>query len=111
MYKNLRWKFLIIAIVAGLSIWSFVPPSTKVRLGLDLKGGIHLVLQVHTDDGRDLRREIASAVVARGWGLLELRQLRMSLEDVFLHLTTEEPAATAATEEAAAPAATEVADE
>ena len=57
MYKNLRWKFLIIAIVTGLSIWSFVPPSTKVRLGLDLKGGIHLVMRVHTDDALRLETE------------------------------------------------------
>ena len=57
MYKNLRWKFLIIAVVTGLSIWSFVPPSTKVRLGLDLKGGIHLVMLVHTDDALRLETE------------------------------------------------------
>jgi hypothetical protein len=29
-------------------------------------------------------------VVGSGWGLLELRPLRMSLEDIFLSLTTEE---------------------
>jgi hypothetical protein len=28
--------------------------------------------------------------VGRGWGLLELRPMRMSLEDVFLKLTTQE---------------------
>ena len=27
-----------------------------------------------------------------GWGLLELRPMRMSLEDIFLSLTTEETA-------------------
>ena len=32
----------------------------------------------------------ARAVVTSGWGLLELRPMRMSLEDVFLSLTTEE---------------------
>jgi ABC-2 type transport system ATP-binding protein len=58
-------------------------------------------LDIHPEDGRDVRREIAAAVVARGWGLLELRQARMSLEDVFLNLTTqEEPVATAAPEAA-----------
>jgi hypothetical protein len=30
--------------------------------------------------------------VNQGWGLLELRPLRMSLEEIFLQLTTEEPA-------------------
>jgi hypothetical protein len=37
-----------------------------------------------------VRRELAHAVVTRGWGLLELRPVRMSLEDVFLQVTTEE---------------------
>jgi ABC-2 type transport system ATP-binding protein len=40
--------------------------------------------------GEDIRRNLAQAVIAAGWGLLELRQLRMSLEEVFLHLTTNE---------------------
>jgi ABC-2 type transport system ATP-binding protein len=48
--------------------------------------------EVYSDDGRDVRRELASAIVNRGWGLLELRSARRSLEDVFLHLTTDETA-------------------
>jgi ABC-2 type transport system ATP-binding protein len=60
-------------------------------------------LEVHPEDGRDVRREVASAIVSRGWGLLELRQARLSLEDVFLNLTTQE-------EDAAAVAAPEAAD-
>ncbi len=47
---NLRWKLLAIVVVLGLSVWAFTPPSQKVRLGLDLKGGVHLVLRVQTDD-------------------------------------------------------------
>jgi len=45
---------------------------------------------VQSEQGRDVRRDLASAIVTRGWGLLELRTVRRSLEDVFLHLTTEE---------------------
>ena len=48
--------------------------------------------EVNSESGRDVRRELASAVVSRGWGLLELRPLRMSLEEIFLHLTTEDVA-------------------
>lgn len=40
--------------------------------------------------GADLRAEISSLVVGRGWGLLELRPVAMSLEEIFLQLTTEE---------------------
>jgi hypothetical protein len=31
--------------------------------------------------------------VSNGWGLLELRPMRMSLEEIFLSLTTDETAA------------------
>jgi ABC-2 type transport system ATP-binding protein len=54
-----------------------------------------IALEVQGDVGRDVRRELAAAIVTRGWGLLELRQQRVSLEDVFLHLTTEEQIETA----------------
>jgi len=47
--------------------------------------------EVDSERGRDVRREIAQAVVSGGWGLLELRPVRMSLEEIFLSLTTEEP--------------------
>lgn len=47
---------------------------------------------IDTEKGADVRREIASAIVRGGWGLLELRPMRMSLEDIFLSLTTEETA-------------------
>jgi gliding motility-associated transport system ATP-binding protein len=50
--------------------------------------------------GRDVRRELASAIVGRGWGLLELRPMRMSLEEIFLQVTTEEAAPEAAAETA-----------
>jgi ABC-2 type transport system ATP-binding protein len=54
--------------------------------------------EVESERGHDVRRELAREVVTRGWGLLELRPMRMSLEEIFLQVTTEEPAAT--TEEA-----------
>jgi hypothetical protein len=38
----------------------------------------------------DVRRELAQAMVTGGWGLLEMRPMRMSLEDIFLSLTTDE---------------------
>ncbi len=47
---NLRWRILLTLAIVGLSLWAIVPPSQKIRLGLDLKGGAHLVMQVNTDD-------------------------------------------------------------
>jgi ABC-2 type transport system ATP-binding protein len=62
--------------------------------------------EVDSEAGRDVRRELAAAVVSRGWGLLEMRPMRMSLEEIFLHVTTEEAPA-----QAPAAAAAEVAHE
>ncbi len=38
----------------------------------------------------DLRRVLAKEIVTQGWGLLELRGVSMSLEDVFINLVTQE---------------------
>jgi ABC-2 type transport system ATP-binding protein len=58
--------------------------------------------EVTSGQGRDLRRDLARAVVMQNWGLLELRPSRMSLEEIFLSLTTEESAEQAAAEQAGA---------
>ena len=59
------------------------------------------VLSVHQEDtnsflieaelGRELRDDLARFVVTRQWGLLELKLVTITLEDVFLRLTQEEP--------------------
>ena len=54
---NLRTKVLIILGVIGLSVWAFYPPAEKINLGLDLKGGVHLVLRVQTDDALRVETE------------------------------------------------------
>ena len=54
--------------------------------------------EVDSEQGRDVRRDLARAVVSSGWGLLELRPMRLSLEEVFLSLTTEDVEAVAASE-------------
>jgi ABC-2 type transport system ATP-binding protein len=54
------------------------------------KRGPAIGYEVVTAPDRDVRRELASTVVGKGWGLLELRPMRMSLEEIFLSLTTEE---------------------
>jgi ABC-2 type transport system ATP-binding protein len=46
--------------------------------------------EVESTRGTDVRREISRAIVGRGWGLLELRPMRMSLEEIFLQVTTDE---------------------
>ncbi|MBN2097456.1 MAG: protein translocase subunit SecD [Candidatus Omnitrophica bacterium] len=46
MIKNLKWKALLVIMVVAWAVWMAYPPQEKVKLGLDLKGGMHLVLKV-----------------------------------------------------------------
>jgi ABC-2 type transport system ATP-binding protein len=61
-------------------------------------------LEVECQRGQDIRRQVAQLVVGEGWGLLELRPTRLSLEEIFLQLTTDEskPAVEAGAEAGAA---------
>jgi ABC-2 type transport system ATP-binding protein len=81
------------------SVLEAVPGVSGVSAS-DTRGGF-TGFEVASAPDRDVRRELAAAVVGRGWGLLELRPMRMSLEEIFLSLTTEESEAPAATGEAA----------
>jgi gliding motility-associated transport system ATP-binding protein len=65
-----------------------VPGVTRV-VETDRRDGM-AGYEIDSERGRDVRRDLSRAVVTSGWGLLELRPMRMSLEDVFLSLTTEE---------------------
>ncbi len=52
--------------------------------------GAEAAFEVESESGRDVRRDLAKAVVMGGHHLLELRPMRVSLEEIFLSLTTEE---------------------
>jgi len=43
-----RWILLFVVVLIALSIWAIYPPGKKINLGLDLKGGMHLVLEADT---------------------------------------------------------------
>lgn len=60
MKKNLRWKAILILAVVAACTWAFYPPEEKIKLGLDLRGGIHLIMKVNTDDALvAVTREVA----------------------------------------------------
>ena len=74
------------------------PPDAPEVLGA-LPGVIHVsrdpaatrqTLIVESPLGKDIREDLAQCVVRNGWGLLELKNISMTLEDVFLKLTQEE---------------------
>jgi ABC-2 type transport system ATP-binding protein len=82
------------------SVLTHVPGVTRV-VESERHNGL-VGYEVDSETGRDVRRDLARAVVTSGWGLLELRPMRISLEDVFLSLTTDELPTAAAEEVAAA---------
>lgn len=61
------------------------------------------VFIVESELGRDIREELSKRVVECGWGLLEMKPLAVSLEEVFLQLTTEEKGVEEAAAEPVAP--------
>ena len=81
------------------AVLQHVAGVTRVAIA-DTKGAA-VGYEVDSEAGQDVRRELAAAVVGRGWGLLEMRPMRMSLEEIFLHVTTEDVTAPAAAEEVA----------
>ena len=50
MDKSVRWKLVLIVVVIAFCLLMALPLKEKINLGLDLKGGMHLVLKVKTDE-------------------------------------------------------------
>jgi ABC-2 type transport system ATP-binding protein len=50
------------------------------------------VAVVETAQGKDIRSDVAAAIIGKGWPLYELRGVSRSLEDIFLELTTDDAA-------------------
>ncbi len=65
--------------------------------------GTRLGWRVEAEKDPEIPRRLADAVVSSGWGLYGMQSLGLSLEDVFLKLTSQDPEA-AAPEEAASEA-------
>ena len=77
-------------------------PSKDIVEAIQAIEGIHEVERSYVQDGGfstyvvradanfDLRSQMAVAIVNGGWELLRLQSIGMSLEDIFLRLTTTE---------------------
>jgi len=82
--KKILWRIVLIVAVVGLSLWSLYPPGEKIHYGLDLSGGIHLVLQVQTDDAikaelDDSAQRLVSRAADEG---IQLTQGESNIEDL-----------------------------
>ncbi|HET7910012.1 MAG TPA: ATP-binding cassette domain-containing protein [Nitrospira sp.] len=86
------------------------PTDVEARLR-----GVNGVLEVHANGpeghfllenelGKDIREDIARLAVTNDWGLVELRLISMTLEDVFLQLTRHEESVIEGTDTVSTPA-------
>jgi SecD/SecF fusion protein len=60
MWKSMKWKGVLVIVIAAAAIWFSYPPldihdekgnivqEGKINLGLDLQGGMHMILEVDT---------------------------------------------------------------
>jgi ABC-2 type transport system ATP-binding protein len=78
-------------------------PISEIMLKLKAMSGVVDVRKTADTDGRhrlqiegelrkDIRSDLARTIVQNGWGLYELQSATMSLEDIFIKLTTAEEA-------------------
>ena len=70
---------------------SAVPGVRKLDVQAGASAG-RIAVSVEAAPGEDIRSQVAAAVVAKGLPLYELTGVSLSLEDIFLQLTTEDAA-------------------
>ena len=107
MWKKLKWKSVLVILIAALAIWFSYPPldvldkegnvakEGTLNLGLDLQGGMHMVLHVDTskltpNEAKDaparalevIRKEIAvqERLMDELWVQIEALELRQAVE-------------------------------
>jgi preprotein translocase subunit SecD len=57
----LLWKFIVILAVIGGALFSAYPPEEKINLGLDLRGGLHILMQVETGTALKYQLDLTTA--------------------------------------------------
>src|SRR2546425_11805811 len=63
MRKQLWLRIGIVVVVIAVSTWYLYPPRKTINLGLDLQGGIHLVLGVDVDKALEAQVDRAADAI------------------------------------------------
>jgi len=74
------------------AIKSALQPIADIQ-NMELSKKDDAVREVIIESPKDIRKDLAKAIVGNGLGLLELSTERFTLEEIFLHLTTKEEVA------------------
>jgi len=67
-----------------------IPGAERVQVEAAKEGRV--TATVEAQQGKDIRSLVAAKIVEKGWPLLELRGVSLSLEEIFLQLTTDDSA-------------------
>lgn len=93
MDRNFKWKLLILVLLTSLAIWKAYPPKDKIPLGLDLQGGIQLLLQVDLEkipkEGREDAADRAVEVIRNRideFGVVEPQVTKQGVDQVVVQL-------------------------
>lgn len=68
--KTLNYKLLFVLAIIGVCVWQIYPPTKKIKRGLDLLGGMQLMLQVEKSG---LKKETAKDVTDRALEVIRNR--------------------------------------
>ncbi|HEV8675170.1 MAG TPA: protein translocase subunit SecD [Methylomirabilota bacterium] len=90
MPRYLWLRIAVVAAVIGASVWYVYPPRRTINLGLDLQGGIHLVLGVDVDKALEnvverTGTDVRAALEKKGIGAQVTRQ---GTADLLVQLTS-----------------------
>ena len=101
MYRHLRWKIPLILFVVLGSVLLAWPLEERINLGLDLQGGMHLVLEVQTEKAVEaglerLSDDIKRALQEEG---IEVDRIRVDLDNRRLSILLVAPEDMPATED------------
>ena len=89
MPRRLWVRCSVVAVVLAVSLWYLYPPRKSINLGLDLQGGIHLVLGVDVDKYVTSQTERAAEDLKSGLerkGVAVKRVVREGLSTIVLEL-------------------------
>lgn len=87
---SVRTRLVIIIAVVFACLWAIVPPREKIKLGLDLNGGVHLVLRVKTDKALQLHPQLtAEEIVEQARRTIERRVNELGVSEAVVARYTE----------------------
>jgi preprotein translocase subunit SecD len=82
MNLDIRWRLLLTFALLILCGFIVYPPAEKIRLGLDLKGGIHMVMRVKTDDAVKAEIDLSQERIRSALGEKGLAPQRTSADGI-----------------------------